>query len=179
MNNTTSTGETLFSMTHPDTVRRTNVSSIVIAVVCCLLGAAAFIASLSMDDSSFNLSMFFLIAGTIFILYAVFRSFWQSKEWVYIPTGSAMKAGSCYFDVCDLQALTDVLKKKSFEQSIGIQTKTNGNVRMDYMMSKDKKFVAIQLCRFVPYTYEPVFPVSYCKDSDAAAFARCLEKGGF
>lgn len=179
MNHTESATETLFSMAHPDIVKRTNVFSIIIAVICCVLGAAAFTASLKMDDTSSNLTMFCLLIGTVLVLHAVFRLFWKSKEWVYMPTGSTIKAGCCYFDVCDLQVLNDILKNKNFEMNHGISIKTNGNIRLDYMLSKDGKFVAVQLCRFVPYTYEPVYPVSYYVKEEAAAFVRCLDKGNF
>ena len=84
-----------------------------------------------------------MAGGTILFLWAVFRFFWRGKEWVYAPTGSVAKEGTCFFDVCDLQALTDALEKKGFETRNDVKVKTNGNVRMDYMISQDKKFVAV------------------------------------
>ena len=41
---------------------------------------------------------------------------------------------------------------------------------MDYMISQDKKFVAAQLFRFIPYTYEPASSVFYFTGDDASAF---------
>ena len=115
MSNTVSTEATLFSTTHPDVVKRTSISSVIISAILCVIGAGAFATSLKMGDSSSTMSMVFMAGGTILFLWAVFRLFWRSKEWVYAPTGSVAKEGACFFDVCDLQALTETLEKKGFE----------------------------------------------------------------
>ena len=179
MSNTVSTEATLFSTTHPDVVKRTSISSVIISAILCVIGAGAFATSLKMGDSSSTMSLVFMAGGTILFLWAVFRLFWRSKEWVYAPTGSVAKEGACFFDVCDLQALTETLEKKGFETKNDVKVKTNGNVRMDYMISQDKKFVAAQLFRFIPYTYEPASSVFYFTGDDASAFVHCLETSEF
>lgn len=179
MSNTVSAEATLFSATHPDMLVRTSVSSVVLSAVLFVIGAAAFVSSLKMGDSSSTLSMMLMAGGTILFLCAVFRLFWRSKEWVYAPTGSVTKEGTCFFDVCDLQALTEVLEKKDFETRRDVKVKASGNVRMDYLISQDKKFVAVQLFRFIPYTYELASAVFYFTGSDAGAFAHCLQTADF
>ena len=57
MSNTVSTEATLFSTTHPDVVKRTSVSSIIISSILCVIGAGAFATSLKMGDSSSTMSM--------------------------------------------------------------------------------------------------------------------------
>ena len=47
---------------------------------------------------------------------------------------------------------------------------------MDYMYSKDRKFAAVQLFQFVPYTYQPVTAVHYFTNDAAAAVAAFLTK---
>lgn len=179
MNNTVLADATLFTTVHPDIVKRTSLSSVIISAILCIVGVGAFVTSLRMGDASSTMSMLFMAGGTILFLLAMFRLFWKSKEWVYIPTGSVAKEGSCFFDVCDLQALTAALDKRAFDAKNDIKVKTNGNVRMDYMLSQDKKFVAIQLFRFIPYTYEPASSVIYYTGNDASAFVHCLETSAF
>lgn len=179
MNNTISADATLFSTAHPDIVKRTSLSSVILSAILCIVGAGAFATSLKMGDSSSTISMLLMAGGTILFLLAVYRLFWRSKEWVYIPTGSVAKEGSCFFDVCDLEALNDALDKKTFTSHKDVRVKTNGNVRMDYMISRDKKFAAVQLFRFVPYTYEPASSVIYYTGNDASAFVHCLETSAF
>ena len=89
------------------------------------------------------------------------------------------KEGSCFFDVCDLHALTDQLDKKVFDKDSDVQVKTNGNIRMDYLISQDKRFAAVQLFRFIPYTYEAASSVYYLTGQDALGFTRCLETNKF
>lgn len=50
---------------------------------------------------------------------------------------------------------------------------------MDYLISHDKRFAAVQLFRFIPYTYEPASSVYYLTGQDALDFTRCLETNKF
>ena len=59
MSNTVSTEATLFSTTHPDVVKRTSISSVIISAILCVIGAGAFATSLKMGDSSSTMSMVF------------------------------------------------------------------------------------------------------------------------
>lgn len=179
MNTVISADETLFSVAYPDIEKRTSISSMFVSAIFCLVGAGAFIASLRVVDTSSTLSMAFMTGGTILLLLAVFRFFWKSKEWVYVPTGSVAKERTCFFQENDLQALNAMLEKKDFESAHRLNPTPCGNVRMDYMLSQDKKFVAVQLFRFIPYTYEPASSVYYYTGNDAIAFARYLQKSIF
>ena len=69
MSNTVSTEATLFSTTHPDVVKRTSVSSIIISAILCVIGAGAFATSLKMGDSSSTMSMVLMAGGTILFLW--------------------------------------------------------------------------------------------------------------
>lgn len=179
MNTVISADETMFSTVHPDIEKRTSVSSVLISVIFCVIGAGAFVTSLKTGNSSSIMSMAFMTGGTILFLLAVFRLFWKSKEWVYVPTGSVAREHTCFFDECDLQALTAALENKNFEGKSKVKAKPCGNVRMDYMLSQDKHFVAVQLFRFIPYTYEPASSVFYYTGTEANAFVRCLETSKF
>ena len=77
-------------------------------------------------------------------------------------------------DTVELQRIQDMMKKKDFSDSFRSSLKGSGNGRMDYMISQDGRFVAIQLLCFVPYTYEPVTDRCYYTDDEAVAIAGCL-----
>ena len=74
MSNTVSTEATLFSTTHPDVVKRTSVSSIIISAILCVIGAGAFATSLKMGDSSSTMSMV-LMAGEPFCFCGPYSAF--------------------------------------------------------------------------------------------------------
>lgn len=44
------------------------------------------------------------------------------------------------------------------------------------MLSEDRKFAAVQLFQFVPYTYNPVTSVRYFTNGEAASIAAFLTK---
>ena len=162
MNNAVSADVTLFSRVHPDIVKRISVSSVIVSALLAIGGIGAFVTSLRMGDATSTMSMVFMTVGTILI-----------------PTGSVTKEGSCFFDVCDLHVLTARLDKKTFGKDSDVQVKSNGNVRMDYLISHDKRFAAVQLFRFIPYTYEAASSVYYLTGQDALDFTRCLETNKF
>jgi hypothetical protein len=47
---------------------------------------------------------------------------------------------------------------------------------MDVILSEDKKFAAVQLFQFVPYTYQPITSVHYFTNEDASAVVAFLSK---
>lgn len=174
MNQSASVEATLLSAAHPHISKHTSVLSILVSSLIGLLGIAAVISSLNMDDSSSTLSMAMLTLGAILIFMAIYRIFWKSTEVVYIPTGSVVSDGSCYMDSCDLSEMNRLMDSKNFSLSTRMTFKQSGNGRLDYLISKDRQFAAVQLFHFVPYTYEPASPIYYYTGDDAAAFARYL-----
>jgi hypothetical protein len=77
-------------------------------------------------------------------------------------------------DSVELQSLKQMMVKNEFSTSSRMVFKEGGNGRLDYMVSKDGRFMAIQLLQFVPYTYEAVTGVYYYTDNDAVVVARCI-----
>ena len=94
---------------------------------------------------------------------------------VYTPTGSVVSMGSYYSETDVLPLLQQLIENKNFDQATRVTFKPSGNGRLDYMVSKDGQFAAVQLFRFVPYTYEPVSEIFYYTDADAKAFQNYLE----
>ena len=109
-------------------------------------------------------------------LVGVFRLFWKSKEIVYLPTGSVAKEQSIFFDLKHLDELTDMVKSGDFSLQSTAKGGTSGNLRLDVMLSEDKKFAAVQLFQFVPYTYNPITSVRYFTNGEAASIAAFLTK---
>ena len=86
MSNTVSTEATLFSTTHPDVVKRTSISSVIISAILCVIGAGAFATSLKMGDSSSTMSMVLMAGGTICFCgpYSAFSG--EARNWyMHLP----------------------------------------------------------------------------------------------
>ena len=170
MNETPHVETTLLSSAHPYISKHISCFSVFVSVALVVVGIAAIILALDLNTAPSTLSMVLLTVGTIFLLIALYRLFWRSKELVYTPTGSSISEGSCYWDVSDLQELARLLEQSDFASTAPLTVKLSGNVRLDYILSKDRKFAAVQLFRFVPYVYEPVSQVYYYTGEVAEAF---------
>ena len=164
---------TIFASSHPDIAKRTSVSGLIFSCIMLLAGVIAFVSTFEMDRSS-TISMGLMVLGTALFLIGVFRLFWKSKEIVYLPTGSVAKEQSIFFDLKHLDELTDMVKSGDFSMQSTAKGGKSGNLRV--MLSEDRKFAAVQLFQFVPYTYNPVTSVRYFTNGEAASIAAFLTK---
>ena len=174
MKQTTQVEETLFSAAHPQLEKQISVKQILLSSCIALFGVRGIVLSLVMDKSESILCMAFLTIGILLMLFALYRFFTKSKEMIYKPTGSEVRSDSLYMDSVELQSLKQMMVKNEFSTSSRLVFKEGGNGRLDYMVSKDGRFMAIQLLQFVPYTYEAVTGVYYYTDNDAVVVARCI-----
>lgn len=142
----------------------------------CYLGILAFASTFELEDRSSTVSMALMVFGTGLFLVGIFRLFWKSKEVVYLPTGSIAKERSVFFDLKHMDKLVDIVNSGSFSANSDIKSETSGNIRMDVILSEDKKFAAVQLFQFVPYTYQPITSVHYFTNEDASAVVAFLSK---
>lgn len=167
---------TIFASTHPDIAKRTSVSGVLISSVMLLIGILAFASIFELDDKSSTASMALMVLGAGLFLMGIFRLFWKSKEVIYLPTKSVAKEHSVFFDLKHVDTLMNFVNSGSFSTDLKIKSEASGNIRMDVMLSADKKFAAVQLFQFVPYTYQPITPVQYFTNEEASAVVAFLSK---
>ena len=167
---------TIFASTHPDIAKRISVSGVLISSVMLLIGILAFASTFELDDKSSTTSMALMVLGTGLFLIGIFRLFWKSKEVVYLPTKSVAKEHSVFFDLKHMDALKNLVNSGSFSADSKIKSVASGNIRMDVILSADKKFAAVQLFQFVPYTYQPITSVQYFTNEKASAIVAFLSK---
>ena len=162
---------TIFASTHPDIAKRISVSGVLISSVMLLIGILAFASTFELDDKSSTTSMALMVLGTGLFLIGIFRLFWKSKEVVYLPTKSVAKEHSVFFDLKHMDALKNLVNSGSFSADSKIKSEASGNIRMDVILSADKKFAAVQLFQFVPYTYQPITSVQYFTNEKASGLS--------
>ena len=167
---------TIFASSHPDIAKRTSISGVLFSSFMLLVGILAFASTFELEDRSSTVSMALMVFGTGLFLVGIFSLFWKSKEVVYLPTGSIAKERSVFFDLKHMDKLVDIVNSGSFSANSDIKSETSGNIRMDVILSEDKKFAAVQLFQFVPYTYQPITSVHYFTNEDASAVVAFLSK---
>lgn len=174
MKETNQVVETLFSTKHPQLDKHISIKQILVSSLIALVGVVGIVLSCMVDESDSTLCMALLTVGILLMLFALYRFFTKRYETVYKATGSEVRSGTLYMDAVELQNLQRMMEKNDFSASSRLAFKEGGNGRLDYLVSKDKKFVATQLLQFVPYSYEAVSDVNYYTDDDAVAVAHCL-----
>ncbi len=174
----TSKTDSLFANSHPDISKRVNLPGLVVSLVLLVLGIALFIATTQIEDHSSASCMGLMALGTILILVAIFRLVWKLKVTVYTPTGSVTKMHNRFFELKDKDKLKTIIQSGNFAGEATVKSESSGNVRMDVMISEDKKFAAVQLFQFVSYTYDPLTPVQYYTNTEASDLAHFLSKCG-
>ena len=174
MKQTTYAVDTLLTAPHPHLYKHISVSKVLLSALIAVSGVVALVFSSVWDSANDTLSMISLTAGIILLLVAFYRFFWQSYEIVYLPTGSVIHSGSLYMDSAELQRIRQMVERNDFSGLSNITCKDGGNGRLDYLQSKDGRFVAVQLFQFVPYTYEPISERYYYTDDVAVALSRSM-----
>lgn len=167
--------DTLFSASHPYIHIQTSIYQIILSLLVALGGVVSIVFAFQLDvESDASLSIALLTLGVILLIFAIYRFSWKSTDMIYQPTGSIVRKGTLYMDVVELQHIQDMMKKMDFSNTFHLSFKSSGVGRIDYMISQDGRFVALQLLCFVPYTYEPVTEKTYYTEDEAFAVARCM-----
>ena len=179
MNQNISAAETLFSAAHPDIKKITNISALILSLLFCAVGLCLLFFSSTVEDSSSASGPVLLVGGIAFLVAGGIRLMIRKRSLIYVPTGSLVKKGSCFFDAGDLSVLGRLLEEKTFDGKAEVLPKKDGGVRMDYMVSQDGNFAAVQLLKYVPYAYEPASSVLHYTGEEASAFVNALRVGRF
>ena len=166
--------ETLFSASHPQLYKHISVHQILVSSLMAIGGIVGILLSVVLNEGESTLCMALLAIGIILLVFSCYRFFTKRYETVYKSTGSIVCSGTLYMDTAEMESLQRMMLEHHFSSSFRLSLKEAGNGRLDYLKSKDGKFMAVQLFRYVPYTYEPVSGVFYYIDNDAIAFARCM-----
>ena len=179
MNQNISAAETLFSAAHPDIKKITNISALILSLLFFSFFLCLLFFSSKVEDSSSASGPVLLVGGIAFLVAGGIRLMIRKRSLIYVPTGSLVKKGSCFFDAGDLSVLRRMLEEKTFDGKAEVLPKKDGGVRMDYMVSQDGNFAAVQLLKYVPYAYEPASSVFHYTGEEASAFVNALRVGRF
>ena len=68
-----------------------------------------------------------------------------------------------------------MIESGNFYNNINIEKGTGGNLRLDVLMSADKKFAAVTFLHYIPYSYIPVMDMQYLRNDKIAALENFLE----
>ena len=158
-------------------VRKTiSLPSIILSAVIILAGIISLFLSSRLDDTSSALYMAMVTSAFVLFVVSVYRFLTASRHIVYVPTGSPIRKYFCYFESDELQRVAAALQSSDITALSRVAKKFGGNVRLDYFVSADSNFCAVQLFQYVPYTYEPVTQVIFFRNEDAKTLSAYLKR---
>ena len=150
------------SSSNQDIRQRFNVKKTIIGVIVLLIGLFHLPEAilLIMDGISLD-SILYLIGNILLCLLGIYQLKFRSREMRYLPTKSVVKEKNYSFNLKYLEPLKEMIE--------------SGNLRLDVLMSADKKFAAVRLLQFIPYSYIPVMDMQYLRNDKIAALENFLE----
>jgi hypothetical protein len=157
--------------THPHIGQRFDVANLILSVALIAAGIAAFGGTFLLDRPSSALGMMLMVVGIGLALYGCVRLLRNTRRVVYLPSQSALKKHSLYFDLRELQNLRELVNSHNFSAVVNMRGSGSGNIRMDVLMSRCNGFAAVQLFQFVPYNYTPITDIAYFAGDEAERFA--------
>ena len=161
------------SSSNQDIRQRFNVKKTIIGVIVLLIGLCHLPEAilLIMDGISLD-SILYLIGNILLCLLGIYQLKFRSREMRYLPTKSVVKEKNYSFNLKYLEPLKEMIESGNFSNNINIE---KGNLRLDVLMSADKKFAAVRLLQFIPYSYIPVIDMQYLRNDKITALENFLE----
>lgn len=132
------------------------------------------LAETMIPSNSTNLYLGIITLSFVFLVVGVVKMFSSSAKMVYQPTGSPIKDYVLYFQGTDGQALDSALRTNATHILRKSWSKDGAPIKMDVVVSEDKKFAACQVYQYVPHNYEPVGSVYILPEDHLHDFCLCV-----
>lgn len=131
---------------------------------------------MSVEDPNSSLSTF-LFTAAVFLFFGGIVKFCMGREcYLFQPTGSRLKKTTVYFDNKESLALQNCLEEKKFDRLQQLKRQLNTGVKLEAMIADDRKFAALQVSEYIPYSYEAVSPVICYYGNEAENLAGFLKR---
>lgn len=144
-----------------------SVSAIVMLAITLVL---IFLAQYTSEISS-SLHIFTLSAATILGIIGLVKLFNGKTKIIYNKTGCAVKSSEYYFESIDMGKLLRLVENKQFAEITKLKqiSADRHGIKLDLMISDDKKYASAQLLQFIPFEYQPISGVNTFYEDDATA----------
>lgn len=151
-----------------------NTKSVSLSMFAALVGLGIIILSSWIEDKSSSSYMAGNTLAIVLLIWGFYRLLFKRSQLLYLPTNSNVLSGSFYFDTKHLDKLKNVVIDNQETDFSQYEFVKSGNSRLDYVVSKDGQFVAVQLFQYVPYTFEPASEVICYENGKAKNFGQFL-----
>lgn len=165
---TSGTSWTIFSFCDPCIAFKSGIRNIILGIGLLLFGFLFFIIAFKVHLFTSLLRFFLFIVGIAFVLCGIYQLLWRLRKRIYVPTGSFIKDYSFFFNDKYSEPLLHMFNEENWEDHIMSMASSTGSLRLDFLVSLDRKFIAMQLLRYVGTLYIPITSVYYFVGDDAS-----------
>lgn len=143
-------------------IQRTIVNSILLLAFATL----ALISSSIAPNTDSWLYLTLITVGVVGVGVVIALILFSCKSLLYTPTKSPVKQYSLFFKTDELSNLMYSIETNNMDGMSKLVGDRNSGIRLDVAISKDRKFAACQIMKYVPYNYEATsvvytIPVEY------------------
>jgi hypothetical protein len=165
----------LFESKHQDVAKRAKTTSVFLSFLLILLGIVSLLVSSRFEKVAAEITLTLMLLGSCFLLLGIYLLIWKSKTLVYEPTGSKVLRNSAFFDISEQNKLEKMIKSGVFSSEV-IKTNEKGCVRLDFLISEDSQFVAVQLFQFSSFKFTADTPITYFRGEQAVGASAFLKQ---
>lgn len=151
-------------------IQRTIVNAILLLAFVTL---ALISSSISPNTDSW-LYLTLITVGIVGVGVALALILFSCKSLLYTPTKSPVKQYSLYFKTDELSNLMYSIETNSIDGISKLVGDRDSGIRLDVAISKDRKFVACQIMKYVPYNYEATSVVYTIPVEHAQKFSKLV-----
>lgn len=151
-----------------DIQKRFNSRNAVSSGILITIGVFMVSLTLTMHTTDSNiLSLVFMACGGSMAIYGMIRILSHASRTVYAPTGSTIKEYHLYYSPEYFDTLQHAIEANGVPECIPVAPVDNTTVRLDILMSEDKKFARLQLLKYENYIFHPATEVYYYPEAEA------------
>lgn len=153
-----------------------NTKSVSLSIVVCLVGSGIIFLSSWMEDKSSSSYMAGNTLAVILLILGFYRLLRKRYQLIYVPTESVMLSGSFYLETQQFERFKAALTGEPTTDFSQFNLTRSGNIRLDYVVSRDGQFVASQVFQYIPYNFEPATDIVCYEEKNAHNLAMFLLK---
>lgn len=159
--------------TNQEVIKQRKISFMAIGVI--ILSVTMAVGGYMIEDGNSTMTTLLFTVAVCGLIGGVIKISMGHNYYMFRPTGSRIDEITLYFDARESAALQNCIESRRFDDLKRLKRQTNTGVKVDAMIANDKKFVAVQISTFIPYTYEPICPVMCYYGDEAGMLAGNLK----
>ena len=151
-----------------DIQKRFNSRNAISSGILIVIGVFMVSLTLTMHTTDSNiLSLVLMVCGGSMAIYGMIRILSHASRTVYAPTGSTIKEYHLYYSPEHFDTLQHIIGANGVPECIPVSQAGNTTVRLDILMSEDKKFARLQLLKYENYIFHPATDMFFYSTPEA------------